>query len=541
MSDSSPQTFLLIDDNPNDRLLVKRELSKEFDRITVREVIDQKQFDIALSKANFDFAITDFQLGWTNGLKTLEAIRIAKPQCPVIMFTNTGTQEIAVEAMKSGLDDYVIKSPQHFVRLRQAVRSVWQQYQTQQKATDLEQRLQALLNQLDVGIFRADQSGQLLEANEALLNMLNVRSLLAAKAILSQPLSAVAHPNEASRTLEVSIQPSTEQNNTSGNTAKETAKGKTALWLKIIAAPNKVNSQEIIDGLVEDITARKQAEESLSQLNKTLEAQVQQRTQQLERINQELELFAYSVSHDLQAPIRQIDGFIELLRTAISQPDQQQIEDTQSTLTENQAKQTETQQSKIEHYFSVILGLTQQSTQMIDALLDFSRTGRAEIVYESVDMNQIVSRLRSLITDSHPTRTIHWQVEPLPVVKCDRALITIVWQNLIENAIKFTQSKEITRIEIGTITDSRKDSLAPIKLSEIVFFVEDNGIGFNPQQSERIFGMFQQAHPQTIAKGTGIGLANVKRIISRHRGRTWAEGEVGQGATVYFSLPVHTP
>ena len=168
------QSVLLIDDNPNDRLLARRELAKEFDSLIVHEAIDQQELDKALLAGDFDLVITDYQLGWSNGLQVLRAVRDRRTACPVIMFTNTGTQEIAVEAMKSGLNDYVIKSPQHFIRLRQAVRSVWQQFQTQLRASQLELRLQALLQQLEVGIFRALPTGELLDANTAMLNMLSV-------------------------------------------------------------------------------------------------------------------------------------------------------------------------------------------------------------------------------------------------------------------------------------------------------------------------------------------------------------------------------
>ncbi|EDX85194.1 ATPase, histidine kinase-, DNA gyrase B-, and HSP90-like domain protein [Synechococcus sp. PCC 7335] len=520
MNEARLQTILLIDDNPNDRLVVKRELNREFEDITIQEVIDQKQFDSALEKADFDFVITDFQLGWSNGLKTLSAIKERLPDCPIIMFTNTGTQEIAVEAMKSGLDDYVIKSPQHFVRLRQAVRSTWQKFQTQRKASELEQRLQSLLNQLDIGIFRANQSGQLLEANTAVLNMLGVESLEAAQVALSQRLAAPQRPLGVSYTREIELSQSYENER--------------SLWLKIIATPSLINSKVIINGLIEDISARKQAEQALNQLNQTLELQVGQRTEQLAEINRELELFAYSISHDLRTPIRQIDGFVGLLEEALRQYDQHQQSANQSDIGQKADKQ-------VGHYLEVILDLASQANKMIDALLAFSRTGRAEIVYEPVDMGKVVQQLVSQAVDNMPERSIYWHVSPLPTVVCDRSMIVTVWQNLIDNALKFTKDQAEAHIHIGTwagdLENTTNLEAATRSQQKTIFLIEDNGIGFKPEKADQIFGMFQQAHNSEVAKGTGIGLASVRRIIARHQGETWAEGKMHQGATFYFSLP----
>lgn len=528
MCDPRLQTVLLIDDNPNDRLLVKRELRREFEDVNIHEIIDQKQFDQALIAGDFDFVITDFQLGWTNGLKTLRAVRETFSDCPVIMFTNTGTQEIAVEAMKSGLDDYVIKSPRHFVRLCQAVRSVWQKHQTKVKAAELEQRLQALLNQLDVGIFRANQQGQLIDANAATLSMLGAQSLEAAQHALAGQFSASNRLTDVPYTHEVELCNERTQQ---------------SLWLKIIATPTEVNGAIITEGLIEDITAQKQAEQALNQLNQTLEDKIQQRTEELEQVNNELELFAYSVSHDLRTPIRQIDGFINLLAEALEQP----------------SRDSELNKQSVERYLSVLSAVVEQANTMIDALLTYSRTGSAEMIYHPVDMNQLVQQLVSQVADSAPERQIKWDIAALPVINCDRALISTVWQNLIDNAVKFTQSCTEAHIQIGSkpgsaqpaaqaLIQTSQPSQSPIDSQpneEVIFFIKDNGIGFNSKQADRIFGIFQQAHSRETASGVGIGLASVKRIIARHGGRVWAEGgdslEVNRhqhlGATVCFSLP----
>ena len=411
--------------------------------------------------------------------------------------------------MKSGLDDYVIKSPQHFVRLCQAVRSVWQQHQTKAKANQLEQRLQALLNQLDVGIFRADHNGQLVDANAATLAMLGVQSLAAARAALAAQLVAIGRPANTSYTSEIELC---------------RANAQQSLWLKVIATPSEVDGKIITDGLIEDITAQKQAEQSLGQLNQTLETQIQQRTEQLERTNEELELFAYSVSHDLRTPIRQVDGFVGLLTEALN-PSTNGVEAAQ----------------QVDHYLTVLSNLAKQANMMIDALLAYSRTGRVEMVYQSVDMAGLVAQLVEQVADSELERQIRWEILALPTVACDRTLISTVWQNLIDNAVKFTKNCTDAHIQIGsttrTIQLTNAASQQEALTEEIVFYIKDNGVGFDPKQLERMFGMFQQAHGPEIEIGMGIGLASVKRIVTRHQGSVWAESGDLAGATFYFSLP----
>ena len=173
----SLQSILLVEDNPDDRLLIVRELKREFPDIQIQPALDWTELNQAFTDNAFDFVITDYELNWTTGLDVLYAVKAHDPNRPIIMFTNSGSQEVAVEAMKGGLDDYVIKSPKHFVRLTQAVRSVWQNSQIRRKASELEFRLQFLLNELKVGVFRTTLDGQLLEASEGLLKLLDLRSL----------------------------------------------------------------------------------------------------------------------------------------------------------------------------------------------------------------------------------------------------------------------------------------------------------------------------------------------------------------------------
>jgi len=242
--------ILIIDDNPNDRFMIIRQMRREFPDVEIEEVGEPENFEQALATGHFDLTITDYQLRWNNGLEILHLLKNRYPDRPVIMFTNTGNQEIAVEAMKSGLDDYILKSPKHLVRLSATVRSVLERNETRQRASFLENRLQSLLNQLNVGVFRAIPDGRLLEVNSAFLSLLRLDSL--------EEIESNTNLNEIfSRSRDITPQKRRERE------LRIQRKDGSYIWISVNETLNITNGEEVIDGLVEDITGRKRSEEAL--------------------------------------------------------------------------------------------------------------------------------------------------------------------------------------------------------------------------------------------------------------------------------------
>ncbi len=272
-----------------------------------------------------------------------------------------------------------------------------------------------------------------------------------------------------------------------------------------IPVKNKEGNIVGVQAIFWDITERKQAEEELTKYREHLEKLIKARTAQLEAANRELEAFSYSVSHDLKAPLRAIAGFSSIL-----------VEDHYEEL-DDEGKRL----------LNIVKDNIQKMGDLIDDILALSRIGRKDIEHSKIDMDKLVKTVFDEIKATIPEREIQFDIKPLPPAYGDEGLIRQVFFNLLFNATKFTRFKENAIIEAVGYAEG----------TENVYYVKDNGVGFDMKYADKLFGAFQRLHSGEEFEGTGIGLATVQRIIHRHGGRIWAEGKVNEGATFYFTLP----
>jgi PAS domain S-box-containing protein len=283
-------------------------------------------------------------------------------------------------------------------------------------------------------------------------------------------------------------------------------------WIEVSGSPRKNRDGVVNGGVVafRDVTRRKADEREILRLNEDLELRVTERTAQLEAANKELESFSYSVSHDLRAPLRHIIGFSKML-----------VEEFGSTL-----------DPAAHHYLERIQAGTQKMGLLVDELLNLARLGRHALNLRPTGLNALVAEVVAIlqpdIEGRDKGREVEWLIADLPQLDCDPVLVTQVFQNLLANALKFTRKRAHAIIEVGC--QKEKES------GQAVLMVRDNGTGFSMKYVDKLFGVFQRLHNAEDFEGTGIGLATVQRIVHKHGGRVWAEGEVDKGAAFYFTL-----
>ncbi len=489
---------LIIDDNPDDRLLVIRELDREFGRLQIEQVRNQTELDKALDEFPFDVAVTDYQLLWSNGIKVTEEIKKRFPWRPVIMFTATGNEEIAVRAMKAGLSDYVLKSQRNYNQLRSAVSAASGIFHARTRTREVENRLQDLLNRLNVGVFRADLEGKLFEANPGFLELLGIpreepvqsldlRSLFSSDAeflALTRTLQANGHAQWPEMPLR--------------------KRNERVIWASLSIVLNRyADGKLFMDGLIENVTERKRAEEALKQSEDNL-----RHSQKMEAIGR----LAGGIAHDFNNILTAINGYSDLLLHALDSPE---------TLM--------TGLEEIKRAGGRAASLTRQ-------LLMFSR--KQILQPDVLDLNQLLvgqnKMLRRLIGENIELVTLLGC--DLPLIKLDAVQLEQIILNLVINARDAINEGGIITIETAAAAppESLLNCEPNASTDWVLLSVKDNGSGMDKNTLSHIFEPFFTTKPGM--QGTGMGLASVYGIVKQNNGCIQVTSEPGEGTTfrIYF-------
>lgn len=527
----TPVRLLLIDDNPDDRTLARRKLEQELAHLQVHEITDAAQFEQALEQGNFDLVITDYRLRWTDGLSILQAVKNHYPDCPVVMFTGTGNEEVAVEAMKSGLEDYIIKTPNHYTRLAVAVRAALERTMERQALKEAESRYQRLFEGVPIGLYRMTPTGQVLEANSALLQLLGYDNL---QTLLDTGLIEHHFDLEAQRLWQHRIETQgmikdlemplyrcdcvkrTDnadciKDAARGNGAESTDKSeRTRIWVRHNARAIQDKTGKILyyEGAIEDVTQHKQAEEERQQFL----AREQQARAQAEQANRLKDEFLATLSHELRTPLNSILGWTSLLRK-------------QRFNAEKAARALE-----------IIERNAHVQTQLIEDLLDVSRIIRGQLRLNicPVDLNRIIERAIETVQPAADAKGIELESvleSAMGSVNGDPDRLQQVIWNLLSNAIKFTSPHGRVSIYLEWL-----DSAVQIR-------VQDTGIGLPANVIPYIFDRFRQAEGSTTRShgGLGLGLAIVRHLVELHGGTVWCESPgPGMGSTFTAQLPMQS-
>ncbi len=457
-----------------------------------------------LRHQDWDLVIVDYDMPELGGFKVLEYKIHHNLDLPFIFISNRSDDKLFMKAIQNGASDFISK--ENLVRLLPAINRElkYSKVIMQQKLSEKELRYS---NNFLLNIFNGVQEGISVLNNNFII--IRVNSWLNNQ--FSSKLPIVGKKCYEVYQDRISPCPSCPFNGAlkTGFIHQECIAmqdGSLTRWFEITAYPFKNTNGDII-GIIQslkDITKRKKAEDKLLKLNKDLEQRVIQRTAQLEASNKELESFSYSVSHDLRSPLARIEGYSELL------------------LSEN----FDMLDDDGRHYLDRIILSVNQMSQLIDDLLKLSLVTRSEMNFSLVNLSAIAKHIVDTLIESDPERKAEFIIHEDLQATGDGHLLRVVFENLLNNAWKFTQKKPAAKIEFGV----KKDQPTP------VFFIKDNGAGFNMSNVENLFTPFRRLHSDKDFPGTVVGLATVQRIIRRHGGKIWAEGKENSGATFYFTL-----
>jgi PAS domain S-box-containing protein len=459
-----------------------------------------------LERFSPDIILSDYRPPHSGGYKVLQAARERLMDIPIIYVAESEPKGNGGKVLKNS--DVVPK--RHLSDLVPAVQRALRLAEERAKRKEAEEalrkseeRYRSLVDNLrDCSICNLDPSGTIISWNEASERLEGYKS----EEVLGQHYSVFFQEADRKTKPSLFLKKAAAQGEISEELWQK-RKDETGYWSHLLLFPLCDASGQItgFTRMSHDLSGPKKFQEQVEALQKEYDGRLAQLAAQYKDAIKELESFSYSVSHDLRAPVRHIDGFTEILQRAAQK---ELSADSRGIL-------------------QVIGESSRLMGKMIDGLLVFSRLSRNELVPEKVDVNELVRILTRELELAHPTRKIAWSVQNLPTLEADAATLRQLFSYLMANAVKFTQPRTAARIEIGGEQTE----------TEQIFFVRDNGVGFNPEYTHKLFGIFQRLHGTSEFEGLGVGLACAKRLTTRLGGRVWAQGKEGEGACFYFSIP----
>jgi PAS domain S-box-containing protein len=497
--------ILCLEDSEKDAEIIRELVIDAGYELTMDCTKVEKEFVSFLRSNEYNIILADFRLPGFDGFAALKWSVEICPNVPFICISGTIGEEIAVELLKKGATDYIMKDK--LIRLPSAMHRALmdaKEKEARQRAekalTDSELRYRRLFEAARDGILILDaETGMVVDVNPFLIEMLGFsREQFLYKRIWEQVFCKYIFPDQAS------FEELREKKYIRYDDKPMETIDRRRIEVEFVGNVYEVDSHKVMQCNICDISQRKLAEKELFSLNAQLELRVLERTSSLELANKELESFSYSVSHDLRAPLRAINGYAKILQ-----------EDTVGKLDEDGM-----------HSLNAIMNNSKKMGALIEDLLAFSRLGRNEIKTSEINMTVLVKSVREEEIHRN-TKEVAFKIFELLPAKGQQELIKQVWVNLISNAIKFSKYKPKPNIEIGSY----------LKGNLVVYYIKDNGAGFDMQYYNKLFGVFQRLHTQGEFEGTGIGLAIVQKIIVRNNGTVWAESKLNEGACFYFSLP----
>jgi PAS domain S-box-containing protein len=513
-SDILKASILIVDDQ-DDNICLLEEMLRGAGYVCVTATKNPREVCDLHRKNHYSLILLDLQMPGLDGFQVMEGLKAIEKDGYLPVLVQTAQPGHKLRALKAGAKDFVSK-PFDFAEILMRVHNMLEvrllhkeaemrveEANMQSKAICAsELRYRRLFETAKDGILILDaDTGCINDANSFLIQALgfSLDEMIGRTVGELSPFKDIESNKAMLQRLQKDSYVRYE------NLPLETRDGR-KLAVEFVSNVYKVGDRNVIQCNIRDITERKKAEEQIRVLNAELEQRVVERTEELQIANKELQAFSYSVSHDLRAPLRHVIGFVAILQR-----------DAKNSLSEKNLGSLTT-----------ISRAAQRMADLIDDLLAFARIGHAKMKKREVNLDELVQDALGDFHEETKARNIGWEIHPLPVVLADRALLRMALVNLISNAVKFTGASVRAKIEIGCI---------PGGDGEKVVFIRDNGAGFDPKYAGKLFGVFQRLHSHEEFEGTGIGLANVQRIIHRLGGRIWAEGAVNGGATFYFSIP----